>query len=140
LEVTRAPGRRSPPRTPRCARVQAKITSNPAQNRAQNERGNRGPHALCPGSTADATGFEPAAYASGDQCTSEFPPVFPGYRGSSQCAVARESVPLCAPVGLVIPPHIAWLASRVSEDPRATEREVDLARWLLSRLQESGEG
>jgi hypothetical protein len=96
---------------------------------------------FCPRFAADATGFEPAAYASGDQCTSDFRPGFPRSSHSDECAGARESVPICATVGFVIPAPIVQVAWAVLEDPRATEREVKLARWaLLSILKESGAG
>ena len=76
--------------------------------------------------------------ASGDQSPIAFSPCFLRFRDSGECAVARESVPFCAPMGLVIPPHIVQLAWEVFANSSATEREVTLARWLLlSTLQQS---
>ncbi len=70
-----------------------------------------------------------------------FSPCFLGFRDSGECAVARESVRFCAPMGLVIPPDVVELAWAVLEDRSATQREVKLARWLLlSTLRECGEG
>ena len=56
-------------------------------------------------------------------------------------AVARETVPFCALMGLVIPPEVVQLAWAVLEDRSATEREVKLARsLLLSTLRGSHKG
>ncbi len=93
-----------------------------------------------PGFAADAKGFEPPTSASGDQCTSDFFLRFPRFRDSAECAIARESVRFRALTGLVIPPHIVWLARHVSEDPGASVRELMLARWVLSGRKESGGG
>ena len=73
----------------------------------------------------------PTTSASGDQSAIAFCLRFLGFRDSSECAVARESVRFCAPTGLVIPPEVVQLAWTVLEDRSATEREVKLARWLL---------
>jgi hypothetical protein len=94
-----------------------------------------------PESLADAEGFEPTTSASGAQSAIAFWARFPGFCDSSECAVARESVPFCAPTGLVIPVEVVQLAWAVLEDRSATEREVKLARWLLlSALRERTEG
>ena len=62
-------------------------------------------------------------------------------REFGECAVARETVPFCALMGLVIPPNVVQLAWAVLEDRGATDREVKLTRWvLLNTLRESGEG
>jgi hypothetical protein len=80
-------------------------------------------------------------YASGDQSAIAFSPRFPRFREFGDCAVGRESVRFCAPVGLVVPAPIIQLAWGVLEDGDATERELDLARWvLLSTLRASREG
>ena len=81
--------------------------------------------------SADTAGFEPATSASGAQSATAFPPCFPAFRDSGECAVARESVRFCAPTGLVIPPDVMQLAWAVLWDRGATDREVKLARWLL---------
>ncbi len=84
--------------------------------------------------------YEPPTSASGDQSAIAFSSSFPKFRDSGECAVARESVRLCAVTGLVIPPEVVQLAWTLLEDRSATEREVKLARWLLvSTLRESGE-
>ena len=85
--------------------------------------------------------FEPPTSASGDQCTSHVSLRFPGFRDSVEYAEARETVSFCALTGLVIPPHIVWLARHVLDDPAASVRELILARWvLLSTLKESRDG
>ena len=89
---------------------------------------------------ADAIGLEPPTSASGDQSSSDFFPRLPGFPELDECAGARESVPFCAPTGLVIPLHIVWLARRALSDPGASEREVKLACWVMSVLQGPGDG
>jgi len=79
--------------------------------------------------------------ASGAQSSIASFPLFSGFRDLGECAVARESVPFCAPTGLVIPPHIVQLAWDSLADAAATDREVALARWVLfGTLWESREG
>lgn len=91
-------------------------------------------------SPADEKGFEPPTSASGDQCASNLSLRFPESRDSAECAVARGTVPFCALTGLVIPPHIVWLAQHVLDDSDSSVRELMLARWVLRALEVGGDG
>ena len=73
-----------------------------------------------------------------DRSAIAFSPRFLRFGEFGQCAVARETVPFCALMGLVIPPKVVQLAWAVLEDRSATEREIKLACWvLLTTLRES---
>ena len=37
-------------------------------------------------------------------------------------------------MGLVIPPHIEWLARHIVDDPDASVRELVLAHWVLGAI------
>jgi len=85
-------------------------------------------------SLADAIGFDPMTSASGAQSAIAFSPRFGRFREVGDCALGRESVRFCALMGLVIPPHIEWLARHIVDDPDASVRELVLAHWVLGTI------